>query len=155
MKHLYLIALFLWSLSVNGQVNAYMDDFRLSGHSDFETEQELLAQSESLLPQLLPYLQDSLSQVRQKAYYLIYRKGLQLPSAARDPFVMTLLQGCNDEDGSVVGQNIIWLQGFDKSDFSPPAHDLLETLIRKPRLPHHVSEPDLFVFNNVPILMGY
>lgn len=136
MKHLYLIALFLWSLSVNGQVNAYMDDFRLSGHSDFETEQELLAQSESLLPQLLPYLQDSLSQVRQKAYYLIYRKGLQLPSAARDPFVMTLLQGCNDADGSVVGQNIIWLQGFDKSDFSPPAHDLLETLIRKPRLPH-------------------
>lgn len=112
MKHLYLIALFLWSLSVNGQVNAYMDDFRLSGHSDFETEQELLAQSESLLPQLLPYLQDSLSQVRQKAYYLIYRKGLQLPSAARDPFVMTLLQGCNDADGSVVGQNTIWLQGF-------------------------------------------
>lgn len=103
MKHLYLIALFLWSLSVNGQVNAYMDDFRLSGHSDFETEQELLAQSESLLPQLLPFLQDSLSQVRQKAYYLIYRKGLQLPSAARDPFVMTLLQGCNDEMVKLLG----------------------------------------------------
>jgi hypothetical protein len=65
MKHIYLIFLLFCNVALYGQVDTYLNEYRLSGNSHFNQEQQLLASSEPLYPLLLPFLQDSMLRVRQ------------------------------------------------------------------------------------------
>ncbi len=136
MKHLSLIALLCCNMALYGQVDAYLNEYRLSGNSHFNKEQELLAQTEPMYSLLLPFLQDSMLHVRQKAYSLLYREGRQVPVNEREPYLIALLNGCKDPDGSVIGQNISWLQNFNKRDFPPAAIELITFLLRNNKMPH-------------------
>lgn len=136
MKHLSLIALFCCHMALYGQVDAYLNEYRLSGNSHFNKEQQLLAHSEPIYPSLLPFLQDSVLHVRQKAYSLLYRESRQVPVNEREPYLIALLNGCKDPDGSVIGQNISWLQNFHKRDFPPAAIEQITFLLRNNKMPH-------------------
>jgi hypothetical protein len=136
LKRFYLITLLLCNIALYGQVDSYLNDYRLSGNSNFNKEQHLLAQSEPMYKMLLPFLQDSMLHVRQKAYSFLYREGKMVSASEREPYISALLNGCKDPNGSVIGQNIVWLQSFHKSDFTIESKELITTLLRNNRLPH-------------------
>ncbi len=136
MKHFYLITLFFYNMALYGQVDDYLNEYRLSGNSHFNKEQQLLAQAEPMYPLLLPFLQDSILHVRQKAYSFLYREGQQVAAGEKEPYLIALLNGCKDSGGSVIGQNLSWLQNFQKRDFSLATKELITTLLRNNRLPH-------------------
>lgn len=136
MKQLYILLFLLSSIIAHGQVEAYLESYRLSGSNDYLKEQEILAVSGSLHSQLLPYLNDTMPQIRQKAYSFMYRKGQSIEGDERKDYVTSLIDGCNDVDGGIVGQNLIWLRSFEKGDFSGQGKEKIEAFIRKPRMPH-------------------
>lgn len=136
MKHFYLIILLFCNMALCAQVDAYLNEYRLSGNSHFNEEQQLLAQAEPMYPLLLPFLQDSMLQVRQKAYSFLYREGQLVPANERERYLVALLNGCKDSNGSIIGQNISWLQNFNKGDFSPASIELMTSLLRNNKMPH-------------------
>lgn len=136
MKHIYLITLLFCNIALYGQVDVYLDEYRASGKSDFEKEKELLGEATQLPELLRPYLQDSLLHVRQKAYSFLYRKGRLVAESEKHPYIILLLKGCEDPNGSIVGQNLIWLQSFSKNDFPAEAKELINALLRNSQVPH-------------------
>ncbi|WP_026473684.1 hypothetical protein [Alkaliflexus imshenetskii] len=137
MKPFLLLALFFIGIPAFGQIDKYLEEFRLTGQSNLKKENELLVDARADLPLLLqPFLKDSLRSFRQKAYSFIYRKGLQVPASQKYLFVSALLKGCTDPDGSVVGQILIWLQSFGSEAFSPETVDMFESYLLNRRMPH-------------------
>ncbi len=137
MKLFLLLALFFIGVPALSQIDKYLEEFRLTGQSNLKKENQLLLDARADLPVLLqPFFNDSLRTVRQKAYSFIYRKGLQVPASQKYLFVSTLLKGCSDPDGSVVGQNLIWLQSFASDAFSSEAMDLFNSYLINRRMPH-------------------
>ena len=136
MKHFYLLTFLFCNMALYGQVDAYLNEYRLSGNSHFNQEQQLLASDEPIYSLLLPFLQDSVLHVRQKSYSFLYREGKLVPANDREPYLIALLKGCQDPNGSVIGQNLAWLHSFSKSDFSYESKELITTLLRNNRLPH-------------------
>lgn len=136
MKHLYFLTFLFCNIALYGQVDVYLHEYRLSEKSNFKKEQQLLTDTPQLLELVRPFLQDSLLHVRQKAYSFLYRKGKLVPEFEKSSYIFELLKGCADSDGSIVGQNLIWLQSFNKKGFTEEPRELIVLHLRNWRIPH-------------------
>lgn len=136
MKHLYLLFFIFCNIALYGQIDDYLSEYRSSEKSNYKKEQQLLADTPQLLELVRPFLQDSLLHIRQKSYSFIFRKGMLVPISEQAPYIIELLKGCKDSNGSIVGQNLIWLQSFNNTEFSEEANELIVNLLRNWRLPH-------------------
>jgi hypothetical protein len=146
MKHFYLTFLLLLSTLANGQVGAYLEQFKESTRSNSQSEQKIVAESNNLLEQAIPFTKDSIERVRLKAYYLIFKKGMNSSPQNQSAYINKLLDGCNDSESSIIGQNLIWLQSFPKQAFDQECTQKTDQLIQNRRLPHR---------NKAILLAGY
>lgn len=136
MKHFYLIILLFCNVALYGQVDAYLNEYRITRISDFDKERNLIKESRHLSELLLPFFQDSLLHVRQKAYSFLYQKGMDVNSSEKAPYIIRLLKGCEDSNGGIAGQNLIWLSSFNKEDFTVDAKEQVDNLLRRDHIPH-------------------
>lgn len=136
MKRFCLIIFLFSNIALHGQADSYLNEYRTSRLSDFDKERNLIKESRHLSELLLPFFQDSLLHVRQKAYSFLYQKGMDVNSSEKAPYIIRLLKGCEDSNGGIAGQNLIWLSSFDSEDFSMDAKGQIEALLLRERMPH-------------------
>ena len=75
--------------------------------------------------------------VRQQAYYLTYRKGINAPAAERKAAVNRLVQGLPDTDGGLTGQILDYLQSFSVADFDNESRNHIAGLLKNVDTPHY------------------
>ncbi|MDR1667575.1 MAG: hypothetical protein LBS03_07795 [Bacteroidales bacterium] len=121
------------------EVTAYFDVMRRTAQVDHVREQQLLAMpSGELMRQLVPYYADTLVSIRQKAFHLTYRKGVQGgTSVERTVAVKNLLTGCDDADGGVTGQILRYLQEFSVTDFDDECRSVINGKLSRSGMPHY------------------
>ncbi len=150
MKKLLLYSLILLTyvpvLSAN-DIDNYFQEYKTTGKSDYKTEQEIIRTNklDKLISQLTPYYTDSLTIIRQKAYYLTYKKGIS-GTEKNEAAVLKLLEGCNDRNGGIVGQNLGFLKDFSPATFNKQARKNIEDLLNKRHAVH---------FKKLAMLAGY
>ncbi len=116
----------------------YLQEYGRTGVSNYSIEQGIIRNSdlESLLKRLNPFYGDTLSRIRQKAYYLTYKKAIQ-SKGDRAMATYILLNGANDKDGSIVGQNLEFLKNFQLADFNEEFERLLDLKLSNHRISHY------------------
>ncbi|MDR1864159.1 MAG: hypothetical protein LBR08_01165 [Bacteroidales bacterium] len=117
----------------------YFETLRLSNKSDYAAEQSILKSHtiEQLTAKILSYYTDTATIIRQKAYYLTYKKGLQSAHSGRTVAVRHLLSACNDADGGIVGQGLRYLQEFSVEDFDDECRAVINGKIAYTKTPHY------------------
>ncbi len=136
-----LIFAILFIISFQGvcqnDITHYLNEYGRTGVSDYKLEQEIIKNNnlENLLKSLTPFYSDTLIQVRQKTYYLTYKRALI--DANKKLAVSTLLRGCNDKDGGLVGQNIEYLKNFHLEDYDEKSIQLINSKLLNHRIPHY------------------
>ncbi|GHT16876.1 hypothetical protein AGMMS4956_20030 [Bacteroidia bacterium] len=119
------------------EVSAYFSALR-SGQLNYKQEQQILTYSvEQLTEQLAAYYTDSVVSIRQKAYYLTYKKGLQSAHQSRTMAVTHLLRAIGDADGGIVGQVLRHLQEFSAQDFDDKCRAIINHKISYTTMPHY------------------
>lgn len=102
-------------------LQTYMDQARTNTTQPIP--QAILSDSRNeshLLSALSPYLNDTLSAVRSKAYYITRRIGEKSTNqAVRQTAIDILIQGLRDQDTGIIGKAVDALTAFNKSDFTP------------------------------------
>jgi hypothetical protein len=97
------------------------------------------ANAGDVLKALPLYYNDTLKQVRAKAYLLGRSIGLKAKkSSVRQLAVMQLVNACKDKDSGNTGQLFGYLTKFKKEDFNSKAKDSLSSLVR--RKPSHYDQ---------------
>jgi hypothetical protein len=132
-----------YSQTVSDRVRQYINDAGVSTLPD-----QLLKETNTLevISSASLFFQDTLSQVRVKAYLLISGVGLQSKKGnVRQEAVNKLVQASRDADGGNVGMLWSSLTRFNKEDFSTAAKDSLKSRFRQK--PAHLNE--------ILKLMGY
>lgn len=87
---------------------------------------------QSLFPGIIPYLSDSVSEVRLAAYSLLTNIGRQSSAPLfRKQIVTTLASGWRDADSGISGLIGSSLQQFQQQDFNTAAKDSLRSLVQK------------------------
>jgi hypothetical protein len=120
-----------------GEVHDYMAQYRRVMIADYTREAKILSgySLEKLLEELDAFYSDTLPEVRQKAYYLTYKKG-QTP-VNRTVAVERLVKGLNDAGGGLVGQLLDYLQEFSPADFNEMAQAVIFTRLQYMKAPHY------------------
>ncbi|MDR3094105.1 MAG: hypothetical protein LBU62_05635 [Bacteroidales bacterium] len=118
---------------------SYFENLRLSRLSDHAVEQSILKKHtiEQLAKKISHYYTDTLTVIRQKAFYLTYKKGLQSAHSGRTVAVRHLLIACNDADGGVIGQVLRYLQEFSAEDFDDACKIMINSKISQTRMSHY------------------
>lgn len=135
----YLIFLLCIAPGLNAQdVGTYLKNYATSQTADLNTEKEIIenAKPKALLKALAPFYSDSLSHVRQKAYYLTYKNATSPGGKNRAQASTRLIEGLNDPDAGTIGQNIGYLKQFHKTGFNQEGAGKLAALLNKKRLQH-------------------
>jgi hypothetical protein len=137
-----LFFLFVFSSSLDasaGEVEDYLKQYRQSEIADYARETKIISgySLEKLVAALDTFYTDTLPLVRQKACYLTYKKGKQLPPGHRTMAVSRLVQGLGDTDGGLIGQVIGYLQAFDPVDFDAEAQSAIRAKLQHARMPHY------------------
>ena len=119
-------------------VASYLQEYGRTGVSNYSVEQDITKNNglEGLLKKLNTFYSDTLTRVRQKAYYLTYKKAAQSP-ANRKLATNILLNGSGDKDGGIVGQNLGFLRSFNMEDFDEESARLINMRLENPRIPHY------------------
>ncbi len=122
-----------------GDMENYIKQYAQNKQSNFKKEQVMLEsyKLKNLINELTPFYSDSLAYVRQKAYYLTFKKGNNTKNSKPEASIHKLLDGCKDANGSVIGQNINYLKQFNKNDFDKEALLQIESLLTRRRSPHY------------------
>ena len=141
MKLFYIILFFLSVnvLSVRADmVSGYFKNFRQTGRADFAVGMNIVQShnASELLSALEKYYSDTLVLVRQQAYFLTYRKGLEQPESAQ-ALVARLAQGLGESDSGLRGRIIGHLQAFPLSAFGEESKRLIANGINNPNSPHY------------------
>ncbi|NDV45670.1 hypothetical protein D0T49_01215 [Paludibacter sp. 221] len=141
MRLFYTILLFLSISALSIQANTvtdYFDNCRKTGNADYSTGQKIVKDFDTpgLLNALDKYYADTLTFVRQQAYYLTYRKGLDTKEDVQ-PIVVRLAKGINDDDGGLRGRIIGYLKSFPLTAFNEESKALIAANINKPNSPHY------------------
>jgi len=142
MKKFCFILLVLANCHINmiaGEIDDYFARYRQTGQSDYMAEGKILSELnvKKLTEALLPYYTDTLSNVRAKAYYLTYKKGIDAPDAEREIAVNRLVKGISDSDGSQTGQLLDYLQQFSVSNFDKESRSLIAGRLKNLDMPHY------------------
>ncbi|SDC58018.1 hypothetical protein, partial [Williamwhitmania taraxaci] len=119
-------------------VASYLQEYGRTGVSNYSTEQAIIRDSdlENLLNKLSPFYGDTLTRIRQKAYYLTYKKAIQ-SNENRTLAVNRLLNGGGDADGGIVGQNLGYLKNFNLDDFDAESARLINLKLSSTRIQHY------------------
>lgn len=137
--HTVLLFLSISTLNIRADiVSNYFDNCRKTGNADFSVGQKIVKNFDvpELLNTLDKYYSDTLTFVRQQAYYLTYRKGLDDKENAQS-ITTRLAKGINDNDGGLRGRIIGYLQAFPLSAFNDESKALIASNINKPNSPHY------------------
>jgi hypothetical protein len=137
----WLLTFILITLCLSGfsfGLSAYMAAYRLTEEADYAAEVAILQQANAatLLSELQPYCRDTLPGVRQKAYYLAYKKALSNDSA-RSIGAKLLLQGIADVSGGIAGQVLRYLQEFSPTDFDDADRELIALRLQHAQQAHY------------------
>ena len=136
-----LFALFLISIPIvlnAGELEAYIQRYVKTQRSNFNEEKKILEnyKLKKLVGELEPFYQDSLIHVRQKAYYLTYKKGIRTNTKDLNLAISVLLKGCNHNNGGVTGRNLSYLQDFPVKAFNEEARNQINKLLLKEQMQH-------------------
>jgi len=120
------------------EISDYMNSCKSSGKSDYKTEKYIIEKYsyEKLTDKLTPFYSDSIVFVRQKAYYLTYKKGLISNSEIQQSVVLKLIHGCNDNNGGLVGNLLSYLMEFPGDSFKEEAKNEINNLLIKKKIFH-------------------
>jgi hypothetical protein len=131
-----------------GEVEEYLRQYRQKQVGDYVREMEIISgyRLEQLLAELEAFYRDTLPPMRQKAYYLTYKKGVGMPSGQRTMAVTQLVKGLDDRDGGVIGLAIGYLQAFAPGDFDAGAQSVISAKLRYTGMPH---------YGDLALLAGY
>jgi hypothetical protein len=131
----------------SSELGRYMSSFRQHGAADYAVENSALERVSlsQCAAELKPYCADTLLAVRQKAYYLVYKKGTATAEKRNDA-VQLLLRGLNDANSGVVGQAVGYLQSFSIADFEQDDKELINSKLSNVQTPH---------FKELVLLAGY
>jgi hypothetical protein len=138
----FLSFLFLLNSSINSisnDVDNYFQKYKEKYVTDYNLEQSLVQSNsiETIIEKLGPYYRDSILQIRQKAYYLTYKRAMI--DANKKLAVLTLLQGCNDKDGGIIGQNLDYLKNFHLEDFDEKSVQFINSKLLNHRVQHYTG----------------
>jgi hypothetical protein len=122
-----------------GDLERYMLEYSTANQSDFNREKEIIESTrmEKLIRGLDRFYTDSSGYIRQKAYYLTYKKGMHPETKSGIRAVHKLLEGCSDQDKGIAGQNISYLQQFSKNDFDDKAVEEIGKLVENRKTAHY------------------
>ena len=134
----------LWA----GELSDYLMQYRNTGTPDYKAEMQLLDEYKlkKLIKELKPFYLDSMDNIRQKAFYLTYKKGIQSDATNRSLAVAELVKGCTDKSGGIVGSNLSFLKEFKPEDFTLNSKINIELLLTKRHIRH---------FKKLVLLAGY
>lgn len=120
------------------EISDYMNKYKSSGELDYKIEKLIIEEYsfQKLKDKLTPFFNDSITVVRQKAYYFTYKKGLISETKIQQKVVVILLNGCNDKNGGVVGQLYSYLQEFPSESFNEDAKNLIDNLLLEKQVLH-------------------
>lgn len=120
------------------EIDEYISNYKISGRSDIKLEKTLITNYSyrELSNELAPYFNDSIVTVRQKSYYIIYKKGITSDTQTQKDAVIKILSGCNDKNGGLVGQLLSILHEFPKESFDNEAKNKLDLLLQQKRIFH-------------------
>lgn len=120
------------------EIDGYISNYKTSGRSDIKLEKLFVNNYsyQKLANKLAPYFSDSIVTVRQKAYYIIYKKGIVSNNQIQKKAVLKLLSGCNDKNGGLVGQLLSLLYEFPKESFDKEAKNKIDLLLQQKRIFH-------------------
>ena len=135
---LIMLSLFACNMLFAQEIEEYIDIYKSIGVSDYNKEQSIINKYKfnTLKTGLNQYFSDSVASVRQKAYYLIYKKGITAEATNRTETVNTLINGCFDKNGGVVGAVLSNLNDFNSSDFDNKAKSAINKLLNKKKMFH-------------------
>jgi hypothetical protein len=124
---------------VAGEIDGYMEKCRLSGQTDYATEIQIVSNHsmEELAAALNKFYSDTTLIVRQQAYYLTYKKGIQISGIDRRIAVKRLVKGLADTHGGLLGQLVGYLQTFSVADFDAESQTLITEALTKINRPHY------------------
>ncbi len=88
-----------------------------------------------LLNALETYYNDSLKDVRRKAYYITYRVGLEQKQITQQS-ITQLIDGLQDKNSGIVGALLEYLKEFRASDYPGEARKRIATLLKQ-GIPHY------------------
>jgi hypothetical protein len=120
------------------EIDEYICNYKISGRSDIKLEKTLITNYSyrELSNELTPYFNDSIVTVRQKSYYIIYKKGITSDTQTQKDAVIKILSGCNDKNGGLVGQLLSILHEFPNESFDEEAKNKIELLLQQKRIFH-------------------
>jgi hypothetical protein len=150
-KTIYIFAILFFienNAAVAGSIASYVDRYRQHGMSEYEVEMRLLSgyDFEKIVTDLNTFYSDTLSAVREKAYYFTYKKGLQGNSTHRRTAVNILVSGLSSAGGSTAGQLLGHLQAFAPVDFDEKSKVAIVSLLFNRTRPH---------YGDLALLAGY
>lgn len=119
-------------------VTNYLEKYVDTNVSDYNQEQVIINNNElgTLIKKLTPFYKDTISFIRQKAYYLTYKKASRSYDQ-RALAISILIDGCGDNDGGIVGQNLGFLKTFSLNDFDEKSIDQIKQKLTNHRVPHY------------------
>ncbi len=137
-----LIFAILFIISFQGvcqnDITHYLNEYGRTGVSDYKSEQDIIKNNnlENLIKNLAPFYGDTLVHVRQKAYYLTYKKAIG-SDVNRVLAVNILLNGCNAKDGGIIGQNLEFLKNFHSEDFGEKSIQHINSKLLNHKIKHY------------------
>jgi hypothetical protein len=139
-KKILLPFLLLCSCSLTaGELADYLNRYRQSGIADHATELAILSRHtfEQLTAELNAFYADSTSALRDKAFYLTYRKGLDGTPAQRMAAVERLSAGISGASGGTAGLLVGHLKNFAPADFGTSSRAAIVALLGSRQRPHY------------------
>ena len=122
------------------EIVSYIEAFRKTMHSDSYAEQRIMSLPlEQFLNQMTGYYVDSMVFIRQKAYHLTFRKGIESEiDIERKLIIKRLLHnGFNDSDAGIKGLILRYLQQFSRADFDDECRSFIAEKIVQTRATHY------------------
>lgn len=141
MYHTFSIVLILTSGYLYGQeikktTNAYFQEVRSGKYNSIPKNLTLPENAKNTLTALSPFLRDTSTVVRAKAYAIVQLAGsYSRESTVREDAVTKLVEAIKDKDSGNVGLALGYLTEFYLPDFTPAAKDTLVNIFRR-KSPH-------------------
>ncbi len=129
--NLTLLFLLILKFPVAREIDEYMNTYKLSGKTDFKKEQHIIETYSygKLEDKLEPWFNDSVVNLRRKACYFVYKKGIISKPRHRQKAVLQLLESCKDKNGGIVGQSLTYLHEFPPESFGNDANNTIDKLL--------------------------
>ena len=116
-----------------------MQEYANTSKSDYRQEKSIVQNHglKDITEKLRPFYSDSRGHVRQKAYYLTYKKGITGETRNPTLAIHRLIAGSTDKNSGIAGQNIQYLQHFRYTDFDRKAKKEIAALLTRKRMAHY------------------